>query len=247
MALRHRFSAFAAALLAASAVFVALPTSAGAGGPVPAGWAGADISWPQCGQTYPYGPNYVVLGVTGGHPFSGNPCLNSEYAWAPKGGMFAVQLYINLDYGLRQDGPLRCGATDSGCQAYNYGYDSAAWARQYASAQTGGASESISNWWLDVETGNSWSDDTQENSYVIQGALDYLQRSAGRTVGVYSTSYQWGLIAGSFAPPNTPNWVAGAYGLDDLAKCSESLWPGGTVWMIQYLNFDYDLDQNLGC
>ena len=156
-------------------------------------------------------------------------------------------LYINLDYGQRQDGPLLCAAADAGCQAYNYGYDSAAWARQYAHDQTNGASDTVGLWWLDVETENYWSDSTDQNSYVIQGALDYLQRTSGRTTGVYSTSHMWGLLAGSFAPPNTPNWVAGAEGIDDYGKCSASLWPGAPVWAIQYLNFDIDLDQNTSC
>ena len=57
----------------------------------------------------------------------------------------------------------------------------------------------------------------------------------------------WNQLAGSFAPPNTPNWIAGANGLDDVGKCAASLWPGAPVWAIQYLNFDLNLDQNLGC
>jgi hypothetical protein len=244
MALRGKFSILVSALLAAGFLAI-LPSAASASGPIPSSAVGSDISWPQCGSAYPDGYSFGIIGVTGGHPFSGNDCFAGEFAWAKSTGN--PNLYINLDYGLRQDGPLLCAAGDSGCQAYNYGYDSAQWARQYAHDQTGGASDSIGVWWLDVEMGNYWSDDPDQNSYVIQGALDYLQRSVGLTVGVYSTSYMWGQLAGSFAPPNTANWVAGASGLDDVGKCGASLWPGGQVWAVQYLNLDINLDQNLGC
>ncbi len=244
MAPQRKLSLLASALLAAGFLAV-LPSAASAAGPIPTGAVGSDLSWPQCGTDYPGGYGFGIIGVTGGRPFSANDCFASEFAGAKATGI--AQLYLNLAFGLSQDGPLLCSAGDPGCQAYNYGYQSAEWARQYAHDQTGGASDSVGVWWLDVETENYWSDDTNQNSYVIQGALDYLQRTPGATVGVYSTSHMWREIAGSFAPPNTPNWVAGAAGLDDIGKCDESLWPGGQVWAVQYLNFDIDLDQNLGC
>jgi hypothetical protein len=244
MALRRKVSPLASALLAAG--FLALlPVSVAASGSVPSGSVGSDISWPQCGTAYPGGYSFGIIGVTGGTPLTGNPCFGSEFAWAQATGN--PQLYINLAFGRSDNGPLQCAAGDSGCQAYNYGYLSAQWARQYAHDQTGGASDAVGGWWLDVETENTWSDDTDQDSYVIQGALDYLQRTSGRTVGIYSTPRMWLEIAGGFAPPNTANWVAGANGLDDGAKCSTPLWPGGHVWAIQYLNFDIDLDQNTGC
>jgi len=245
MALRRRFSWLFSGLLAAG-LLALLPSPAAAAGPIPPGAIGSDISWPQCGSDHPQGDyGFGIIGVTGGHPFSTNGCFGTEFAWAQSTG--TTQMYINLDYGRRDTGPLLCAATDTGCQAYNYGYDSAQWAYRYAGDQTNGASNALGTWWLDVETENYWSDDPEQNSYVIQGALDYLQRTQGKTVGIYSTSWMWAQLAGSFAPPNTPNWVAGANGLDDTGKCSASLWPGGQVWAIQYLNYDLDLDQNLGC
>ena len=244
MALRRKVSLLAYGLLAA-ALLAVVPASVLAAGPIPTSAVGSDISWPQCGTVYPGGYSFGIIGVTGGHPFSGNDCYASEFAWAKSSGN--PQMYINLAYGQSPNGPLQCAVGDGGCQAYNYGYDSAQWARQYAHDQTGGASDSIGVWWLDVEFGNYWSDNQDLNSYVIQGALDYLQRTVGATVGVYSTSYMWGELTGGFAPPNTPNWVAGASALDDVGKCGASLWPGGQVWAIQYLNLDIDLDQNLGC
>ena len=245
MTLRFRLSTLVSALLAATALGAATPTAALAAGSVLSTAVGSDISWPQCGTAYPGGYSFGIVGVTGGHPFSSNDCFGSEFQWAQATGN--PQLYINLDYGLRQDGPLICMVDDPGCQAYNYGYDSAAWALSLAGSQTGGQSDTVGTWWLDVETENYWLDNADQNRYVIQGALDYLQGASGHTVGIYSTSWMWGQIAGSFAPPNTPNWIAGANGLDDWTKCSASLWPGGQVWAIQYLNLDINLDQNSGC
>jgi len=222
-----------------------LPATAFATGDIPSNVVGYDISWPQCGGGYPTSYGFGIVGVTGGTPFSGNPCFASEYQWAAAGGW--PQLYINLQYGQTNNGPLHCGSTDVGCLAYNYGFESAEWAVIYAQQQTGGASNNVGDWWLDVETENVWSGDTDQNTYVIQGALDYLQRVAGRTVGVYSTSYQWGEIAGSFAPPYVANWVAGASALDDAGSCQSPIWPNAPVWAIQYLNWDLNLDQDVGC
>jgi len=236
----------ACAWLVAVSLIALLPASAFAAGTLPSNEVGSDISWPQCSGDMPQDPyTFGIIGVTGGHPFSGNPCLAHEVTWARETGR--VNLYINLDYGLRENGPLACLAEDTGCQAYNYGYQGAQWAYQYANQATEGVSVGVSTWWLDVETENYWSEDSVQNAYVIQGALDFMQRKLNKTTGVYSTSYQWNEIAGGFAPPGTPNWVAGAGGLDDYGKCGASIWPGADVWAIQYLNFDLDLDQNYSC
>jgi hypothetical protein len=157
------------------------------------------------------------------------------------------QLYVNLDFGQAADGPLHCIDGDTGCMAYDYGWDAAADAWGQAAGATGGASANVPVWWLDVEIENYWGDDQLLNSYVIQGAIDYLERMQGKTVGVYSTAYQWGIIAGDYAPPGIPNWVAGAAGLDDSGMCGASLWPGGQVWFFQYLNLDANLDQDMSC
>jgi len=95
-----------------------------------------------------------------------------------------------------------------------------------------------------VETMNDWNGDPGLNAAVIQGAIDYL-RDQARTPGVYSTSYQWGVIAGGFAPPGVIGWVAGASDENDLGMCGQPLWPGGVVVMFQYLTGDFD--QNISC
>lgn len=241
------FGLLSAALAAATLLASATPaTPAFAAGRIPSNTIGTDISWPQCGTAYPTGYQWAVIGVNGGAPFSTNPCLASEFHWSQTETSL-TQLYINLDFGQIGNWPLRCDGADQGCQAYNYGYDAAKWSWDWAHAATGGVSDVISTWWLDVETENVWSDDTNLNSYVIQGAIDYLSRVQGRPVGIYSTAYQWGEIAGTFAPPGIGNWVAGASSVSDNDHCHWGLWPGGQVWAIQYLNWDLNLDQDGGC
>ena len=43
---------------------------------------GNDISWPQCGGSYPAGQAFGIVGVNGGLANDQNPCFGSELAWA---------------------------------------------------------------------------------------------------------------------------------------------------------------------
>jgi hypothetical protein len=248
MPLSRKLMTLAAAATAVFSFASSTPVPGHAAGGIAGGNVGIDISWPQCGKPVPGGYGFVVVGVTGGRPFTANPCFAGQWRWAmhtaPK-----TQVYINLEYGQSSDGPLVCVDGEDLCMAYNFGYRSAADAFGFAVNQTGGATRTGTVWWLDVETENVWSDNTDLNSFVIQGALDYMQRHEGQTTGIYSTRYQFGQIAGGYAPPRTPNWVAGADSVDDWDMCHGrwSLWPGGDVWLFQYLNLEIDLDQNRAC
>jgi hypothetical protein len=219
--------------------------SAAANGTYLGGDAGYDISWPQCGGPYPALPpgQFGVVGINGGHPFSLNPCFADEYAWASSGGLQPT-VYINTDYGELAAGPKRCAADDHACQAYNYGFGAARYSFDAAWDETGGETESVPIWWLDVETENNWSGDAGLNAEVIQGALDYLQLQ-GRTAGIYSTPLQWTEIAGGFAPDGVAGWVAGGSDGNDFGMCGESLWANAGTIMFQYLIGDFD--QNVPC
>lgn len=224
------------------------------------GVVGYDISWPQCSQSTlqssPSPPfDVAVVGVTYGRPFSNNPCLGAEFAWSRQATLPA-DLYVNLDFPTNarlhfgQSGPRgSCSGTNAACYAYNYG-----WNAVYGGDGVPGAvgyAHSIgvdaTVWWLDVETSNNWQMDTGKtdpvaNALVIQGAIDAFN-SLGKTVGVYSTGYQWGIIAGSFAP-QVPVWAAGASSVDTAPqRCDQAYsFTGGPVWMVQYTagNFDGD-------
>ena len=213
------------------------------------GATGYDISWPQCGGTYPSPPfSLAAVGVGGSRTFTHNPCLASEVAWF---GSATVSLYVKLSspaYGTAAQagtGPAgTCAASDASCQGYNYGWNLVQDAYRYASSQ--GVSSGV--WWLDVErpAGTStplWSADTAANSRVVAGAIDVLT-SLGIQAGVYSNSYQWPLIVGSYSPP-VPQWQARPNAPPATQWCSSSLFTPGPVWLVQYGNSPFD--QDLAC
>src|SRR5579884_273030 len=167
--------------------------------PYQPGATGYDISWPQCGGSYPQAPfGVAVVGVNDGKMFTQNPCLSSEATW---GEQAVLTLYINTNSptadasSQAMSGPAgNCAATDANCQSYNYGYNAAKASYQYA--QQAGAVSPM--WWLDVETANNWSTDTAANDQVIAGAVAALQ-AAGVQPGVYSTP-----TSGPRSPATTP-------------------------------------------
>jgi hypothetical protein len=243
-------AALVTAILTALGV-VAAPTTPAR--PIPHGAVGWDISWPQCGRSYPSAGAFGIVGVTDGRPFTGNACLKSEYATAaatPGGAGF----YLNTAnpgpaatsvawYSLKAPDASCAPGHDAAC-AYNYGFQGAANAVAYAQAQTGHSSGTT--WWLDVETGNSWSPtDIGANMASIRGSVDYLQSRPGVLVGVYSTHYQWGQITGG-AALGLANWVAGAANVADAsARCSPA-WSatGGPVVLTQFFGA---FDGNYAC
>ena len=231
------------ALVAAQAARAEDPPSAA----VPDPLVGYDISWPQCGGTYP--GNYAsigVVGVNGGRPFTGNRCLKSQWHWT---GQYSQRdaVYMNLDYPRKLTiqqmwGPAGfCDADDVMCQAYNYGWNAA----RDAVARARDAGVKTSEWWLDVETMNHWSDQKGLNERVIGAAIEYLQ-GRGLWVGIYSTPYQWNLIAGGYMP-GLPVWTAGAGGYEDaLTRCwnPKYAFGGGQVVLVQYVE---TYDTNVVC
>lgn len=132
-----------------------------------------------------------------------------------------------------------CSKKDKVCQSYNYGYNAAQFSYQYAISQNA----SSPMWWLDIETANSWSAKTSLNDLVIQGAIEFLQ-GQNLTVGIYSTKNQWNAIAGTTYKPGLPNWVAGAPSLSAAPSYCSSTYAfgGGSVWLVQYPQGNYDGD-----
>jgi hypothetical protein len=223
----------------------------------PSGARGYDISWPQCGSALPASPYAVaVVGINDGRSFTTNPCLSGEAGWAGADR----QDYINVQSptavdGTDSNGPAgQCQAGDDSCLAYNYGYNAAADSLSVASDQGAGA-QMI---WLDVETvGNCsssfptggagyWSCNGSLNARTIQGALDAI-RSAGRRGGVYSTSYQWGVITGGYNPSNGPidEWLAGAQ--DQSSWCSSAHEFGDGVARVLQVYPPSQYDNDVAC
>jgi hypothetical protein len=222
----------------------------------PTGTNGYDISWPQCGGAYPPPSAVAIVGVNDGRAFTTNPCVGSEAAWA--GGN--LDAYMSLNSPERVDssdstGPAgACAPSANACIAYNYGYNAAKGALAVASSK----SLVPRMWWIDVETvgacgssfpteGSSyWSCNQSLNSRTIQGALD-AARGAGAQIGIYSTSYQWGVITGGYAPSggSAPNWIPGDEASPPSSWCSGSHdFAGGSPWLLQiYPTQTYDRDQ----
>ncbi|MHB1446349.1 MAG: hypothetical protein ACYCZV_11920, partial [Acidimicrobiales bacterium] len=146
--------------------------------------SGADISYPQCGSTFPSGMGFGITGVTGGRTFSPNGCLGGsggELAWAAATGR--PSLYMNTadpstlsaewadpsgnaegvaNYSVvpPPGGYRPCFAvTDPGfgCD-WDYGWNSAQYAYQQAVASAAVPAGTLlgMRWWADVETANSW-------------------------------------------------------------------------------------------
>ena len=256
----------------------------------PHGSFGYDINWPQCAASgssqtvalpgppsYPSGTidySVAVVGVDGWAVGKYNPCLQAEARWAAKaqgtgGAPYDLYMFLNSPSSydtIDEQGPAgTCSqlsaATQPGCFAYNYGYNAAQAAVDYANSQS--ASSPV--WWLDVENdtcGQYWSCNQALNSATIQGAIDFLH-ARRLTAGIYSTLLQYQGITGGYVPPGPqiPIWVAGAYWTSPPYPSSFDYYPpavlapycgtkyafaGGDTWLLQETpgpnNYPFDPD-----
>lgn len=251
-------------VLAPASALAARPAHAGggSGGSTSTVLTGNDISWPQCGRKLPSGQAFGIVGVNGGLANTTNKCLADELAWAEGStggtGQPNVALYVNTanpgdvkdqisdwpSSGASAKYGTCTGGNDQAC-AYLYG-----WNRAYDDAQIRGVSNPGNyKWWLDVETGNSWSATNFGNNVAdLEGMVDYFQ-SIEASVGLYSTAYQWQQIVGnSISSTSSLNgldsWLAGASGLAGAqTKCQESpLTADGQVTLTQYVSKRTDFD-----
>ena len=237
----------------AVAVAVALhATGLAAFDPYASGALGYDFSYPQCGAAAPQA-SFGIVGVNGGFPFTYyNSCLAAEYAAAGKTGNAA--LYINTGYDPSYtaiDGRHTTQACANTSQSITgTPAQQAAWAVGCSEAQrdiayaSGQSATSPTAWWLDVETANSWSSsDLSLNRYAIQGIVATMRKVTTVPIGVYSTSYQWGVITGGYQAPVDANWVASGHTTLRRAKrdCTASGFTGAKVWLVQYIS-TYDRD-----
>lgn len=178
------FSKITTSTLVVAALVAFAATPAFAAKPV-ATPSGNDISWPQCGGSFPSGQAFAIVGVNGGLANDASSCLGpypsnagSELYWAATTSLGGTkqplaQLYVNTgDPGttvadwpttsLSADPYGNCDASNSVACAWQYGYNMAA---QDATDLTNAATalkSSVSTlpsayyWWFDVETGNTW-------------------------------------------------------------------------------------------
>jgi hypothetical protein len=220
------------------------------------GTRGYDISYPQCGAPYPANPAFGIVGVNGGRVFSVNPCLASQITW---GGGAATELYINTGnpgpalssfWPHGQTTPRVCDAAnpDTADCAYDYGWNAARHSFETALAayqQLGlTARPTSTTWWLDVETSNSWRDETALNVSALEGEVAYLRSQGITKLGFYSTTLQWGVITGGskvFAA--YPSWGAGARNeraASNLCASTTTSFTGGPLVLVQYPYSGFD-------
>jgi hypothetical protein len=220
---------------------------------------GNDISSPQCPtNAEPSPPAFAIVGVTGGKPFTPNPCLAREFAWALSAtspNQPRVNFYMNTSNPgpgasanwppAGTSAPHACDGSWSADCAYDYGWLVAKDALGRAESVAGSAVAQAA-WWLDVEAVNSWSPDPGLNAADLQGVLAYLQSQSVSNVGVYSTSTDWEALIG---PPGSngafaslPNWRPGPSSAPEAPGwCSRTV-TGGRVKYVQFANQGFDAD-----
>jgi hypothetical protein len=236
--------------------------------PTPPLGTGFDISYPQCGASYPTGGAFGIVGVNGGLANDANGCLGSELTWAHATPGLAspaqpsTSLYINTaDPGNGvADWPTSgsttaygsCDGSWSQACSYVYGQQRAAYSYGLVAASNSPLATSAP-WWLDIETANSWATAANASGWAalnvatIQGFVAGLQgKGATGAIGFYSTASQWQAITGQSASnssfPAAPDWVAGAGSLSEAqANCSASF-SGGRVALAQFPSGGFDGD-----
>ena len=238
-----------------------------------------DISFPQCGGALPRlrGADFGVLGTNNGISFTRNPCLARQLAWAKK-FQYPPAFYANTGnpgpqrakhWPLGQAAPKVCSAAEPnsvGC-SYDYGWN-AAW-QSYSTAvdaaqrlhrvDRANARQRAANveWWLDVETMNSWQTldgsptlaAQRRDTATIAGEGDALRAAGIAHVGIYSTPFQWEQITGGAVVTQgrfatAPQWLAGYESRRDAEQgCGHHGFTGGPVRLTQYLARDgFDAD-----
>lgn len=216
--------------------------SAAALGQYSSGSTGVDVSWPNCSASIPKA-SFGIVGVTGGLNFTKNSCLKAEASHFTNLSLYTNTGYPGKSTGLNyQSAPKACDTSDLDCLAYNYGYNAAQFAFNYA--QNSGVY--ANTWWLDVETMNSWSS-VDENKGSLQGQIDALKDSGINTVGIYSTTYQWGVITDGWQN-NLPSWGATTWTQARQAAkyCHGHEFTGGPSYLMQYTP-KRSLDRDVAC
>ncbi|MBV9358164.1 MAG: hypothetical protein JO023_21845, partial [Chloroflexi bacterium] len=221
--------------------------------PVPLPPHGYDVSFPQCSKVLPEAPLFAIIGVNAGRVFELNPCLTLQANWgmrANASGGPKLSLYVNTgnpgpgDPHWPGDGtrtPRACDGSGSVDCAYDFGWSAAAYAYSGAAQALGGNVATIP-WWLDVETANSWSEDTEANAASIQGMVDQLRSMNIASIGIYSNSRHWGIITGASSPTsqvNRPfaslfNWTWAGAGVSDVRTVCSGSFTGGRVVYVQF-------------
>jgi hypothetical protein len=191
------------------------------------------------------GVGFVVVGLTSGRAFTANPCLDRQIRWVRNHHVHAsayafaafpsrAQLRRHRHHGP-YDSRHRAGALKNG------GYAAARY-NVRVMRQHGFTTPHV---WLDVEPSSShpWSHRRHLNRAVVHGWIRGY-RSAGYTVGVYSTPLLWRHILGRFRP-RLPEWrTAGPTSARAaLGRCRGESIQGGPAAIAQWWTAHRDFDR----
>jgi hypothetical protein len=222
---------------------------------------GYDVSYLDCDTPLPSTFGFALVNVNHGRPFTGNPCFASEVSWASG---VPLSFYMNTANpgphmslywpGHGTNVPQACDGSASATCAYDFGWYAAVDGFGRAVDVVGLTIATSSEWWLDVETANSWSDDQQANVLTLVGFADALRSEGISRIGIYATKSHWFEITGARGPESPinapfssmPNWIP-RLGPADAATSNcdpaQSL-TGGRVALVQY---EFFLDKNVAC
>ena len=227
------------------ATLAAVPTAATAATAAtnPYSGPGFDVGYPQCGATsLPSG--FAVVGLGGGRPFTTSSCLDAQWSLATSStsGTSSTpstpSLYFNTGYAgaYAKSITAACSAAAGnapvapGTPAHVAKVETTAWEIGCSEADYARLHEpgSPAVWWADVESGNSWSTNTADNQFTVDG-LAYQMNASGLPSGFYSTLSSWSKIVGagfSSTPPVNANWLP-------ATSCPATGFSGAPVWVIQ--------------
>ena len=217
----------------------ASPSAGPATGQHVPGSVGFDISYPQCPEAQLPTGDFGIVGVNHGRPFTTNPCVGRLYGWAARFGTPSLYLNVAFDMSYRRRVSGSClsavppGFTGSRKRlAWAVGCSEAA----YSLARAPGPA---TEWWVDVETANSWGRAPGVNRITIQGAVWFLRSYGGRPVGIYSSERSWLLVTGFgvWNPPGaTANWLGVALGrtAEEAAQACGTGFSGAPVALVQF-------------
>lgn len=175
---------------------------------------GYDVSYPNSCTASVSGAAFGIVGVNHGRPFTFNNCFSMQYAKAAATGSGSI--YMNTAYSGAYKRNITSTCSSLVSNTGLKGSDAQAWEIGCSEAETSfnraGTTTAVT-WWLDVETGNSWSSSNFSlNDDAIRGAADRLHGLTGKPVGVYSTSSSWSTITHNANLSTTVDseWDAGA-------------------------------------
>ena len=246
--------------LAAIGVVLALLVAPGTQTASAAVLFGHDISWPQCPSTFPpTSTQFLVIGLTNGLPFTENPCVASQAAWAQGLGK-PTHAYTMAGFPTTaqlttfgSSGPW--SASTRAGRLSNAGYAEAAYAVATVRRVAGWQPRMI---WVDVEPRDTeprrqpWPSSTTaqrvENRYVVEGLMRGL-RDAGFSYGLYSNASGWQTITGSWWLPGVPVWATAGtldYPTEALDRCTQPSFSGGRVYLAQWWDDVFDYDRTCG-